>query len=325
MISLKLNDKAAESHFLLIEKFLISRIKNIIKNGIRKKSGKSSVVIKPNTNLVNYLNFLLISENLESLIIAQPDKLQKIISDLSKKYPEFLDCKSESNRILYNIFVSSCYDKTKKFSKHDFITIINLDTCPYCNRNYIYYLAKKDEIKPQIDHFFPKSKYPFFAMSFYNLIPSCQTCNGLEVKGEKDPVKLKITNPYQVKDSDFTFSYEVLTSRIISSLLDKNSVKLELTSSLTGNLEVFKLRELYELHSDHVVELVFKSKIKYSDTYRKYLQKYREKGLSFSDNEIDRIILGNYTNVDEIHKRPFSKLYQDIGLDLGLVKRTKLP
>ncbi|MCU7618473.1 hypothetical protein NZ698_14830 [Chryseobacterium sp. PBS4-4] len=320
MISLKLNDKAAESHFLLIEKLLTSRISNVIKNGIRKKSGKIFVVLKPNKDLLNYLNFLLISGNLKKLITAKPDGLIKIISDLNKNYTEFLDSKSESNRILYNIFVSSCYD-TKKFSKHDFITIINLDTCPYCNRNYIYYLAKKDEIKPQIDHFFPKSKYPFFAMSFYNLIPSCQTCNGLEVKGEKDPVKLKITNPYQIMDTDFTFSYKILTSGIISSLLDKNSVKVELTSSLTGNLEVFKLKELYELHSDHVVELVFKSKIKYSDTYRKYLKKYREKGIFFSDNEVDRMILGNYTNIDDIHKRPFSKLYQDIGLDLGLIKK----
>lgn len=325
MISLKSNDKAAESHFLLIEKFLISRISNVIKNGIKKKSGTKFVTINANSELKNYLNFLLKAGNLKHLITAKPDELLKIISYLNKNYSKFLDSKSESNRILYNIFVSSCYDKNKKFSKHDFISIINLDTCPYCNRNYIYYLAQKDEIKPQIDHFFPKSKYPFFGMSFYNLIPSCQTCNGLEVKGEKDPVKLKITNPYQIKDSDFTFSYEVLTSRIISSLLDKNSVMLELTSSLTGNLEVFKLRELYELHSDHVVELVFKSKIKYSDTYRKYLKKYSEKGLSFSDNEIDRMILGNYTDVDEIHKRPFSKLYQDIGLDLGLIKRTKLP
>lgn len=321
MISLILNDKAAESHFLTIEKFLIARINNVINNGIKKKVGKTYLTINVNSDLNNYLNFLLKPGNLKGLINAKPDELVKMISNFKKKYPEFLDSKSESNRILYNIFVLNCYDDNKKFSKHNFISIINIDTCPYCNRNYIYYLADKDKIKPQIDHFFPKSKYPFFAMSFYNLIPSCQTCNGLEVKGEKDPIKLKIKSPYQIIDDDFKFSYKLLTSGIISSLLNKNSVKVELKSSRSGNMKVFKLKELYELHSDHVVELVFKSKVKYSDSYRKYLKKYREKGLSFSDNEIDRMILGNYTNVDEIHKRPFSKLYQDIGLNLGLIKK----
>ena len=31
--------------------------------------------------------------------------------------------------------------------------------------------------KKQIDHFFPKRKYPFLALCYYNLIPSCDICN----------------------------------------------------------------------------------------------------------------------------------------------------
>ncbi|MFX8327742.1 hypothetical protein ABTL71_18955, partial [Acinetobacter baumannii] len=93
------------------------------------------------------------------------------------------------------------------------------DTCPYCNRSYIYYISRRKEIKPQIDHFFPKSKYPFLAMSFYNLIPSCQTCNGFGAKEEKDPLTEGLINPYLLKTTDFSFSYKPVSGKIISSLL----------------------------------------------------------------------------------------------------------
>jgi len=320
MIGLKLNETIANSHFLAIKDFLIKRINNVLKNGIRK----DKILVRADGNLVIYLKSLLVGDNLKILITARPETFQGIISSLKRFYPEFLNSTSESSLILYNIFVSSCYDDNKKFSKYDFIASINIDTCPYCNRNYIYYLAKGKEIKPQIDHFYPKTKYPILAMSFYNLIPSCQTCNGFDAKGEKDPIRYGLKNPYLFENEDFKFTFKPTSGRILSALLDKNSVKVEFQKQIPGHLDIFKLKELYELHSDHVVELVVKSKIKYSETYRNYLSKYRDKGLSFSENEIDRMILGNYTDIEEIHKRPFSKLYQDIGLELGLIKRSNL-
>jgi len=315
MIKLKENSAAAEAHFIKIEKPLKQRIKNVLKNGIKKDGNP----IAPDTILRGYLKHLLTGDNLKQLILLKPESIHSTIASMKKYFPDFFNSASDSSKILYNIFVASCYDKTDVFSKHDFISDINIDTCPYCNRNYIYYLSKKNSIKPQIDHFYPKTKYPFLAMTFYNLIPSCQTCNGLEVKGELDPVRKGLINPYLIENDQFLFSYKPTSSGILGSLLDKHSVEVYLKAP-QGNIDVFKLQELYNLHTDHVVELVIKSKIKYSTTYRDYLEKYKEHGLVFSENEIDRMILGNYTNVDEIHKRPFSKLYVDIGLDLGLIK-----
>ncbi|WP_447951128.1 HNH endonuclease [Chryseobacterium koreense] len=316
MVNLNLNDVAANNHFNAVKDIIQSRIRNIIKSGISINGYKAS----PFGGLRNYLQSLLNDNELERLISARPDTLQGIIASLTNLYPDFINSTSDSYFVLYNIFVKNCYDKSDKFSKYDFITRIDRDTCPYCNRNYIYYISRYKGIKPQIDHFFPKSKYPFLAMSFYNLIPSCQTCNGFGAKEEKDPLIEGLINPYLLKNSDFSFTFEPVSSRIISTLLDKNSIKVKIIKNIPGHLDVFKLKELYELHSDHVVELIFKSKIKYSDTYRTYLEKYKEKGLEFSDNEIDRMILGNYATEEEIHKRPLAKLYQDIGKELGLIK-----
>jgi len=255
-------------------------------------------------------------DELKKLITAKPEALAAI----AVMFPDYTNPSNDAHFVLYNIFVARCYNLSDKFSKHDFIKSIDRDTCPYCNRNYIYYISKSKEIKPQIDHFFPKSKYPFLAMSFYNLIPSCQTCNGFGAKEEKDPLIEGLINPYLLSSSDFSFTYEPVSAGIISLLLDKKSVRVKFVKNIPGHLNVFKLTELYEQHADHVVELIVKSKIKYSETYRDYLKRYREKSLQFSENEIDRMILGNYATEYEIHKRPLAKLYQDIGRELGLIK-----
>ncbi len=47
----------------------------------------------------------------------------------------------------------------------------------------------------ELDHFYPKSRMPFFALSFYNLIPSCRSCNATE-KRDKDFCISTHVNPY---------------------------------------------------------------------------------------------------------------------------------
>jgi len=85
-------------------------------------------------------------------------------------------------------------------------------------------------------------------------------------------------------------------------------------------MDVFKLKELYDMHKDHVAELIFKSKIKYGERYRSILVDYfHEKNLPINLGDIDRMIMSNYISNDEISKRPLAKLYRDIGRQLGLL------
>ena len=85
------------------------------------------------------------------------------------------------------------------------------------------------------------------------------------------------------------------------------------------NSEIFNLEKYYQMHQDHVLELIIKSKTKYSDAYKNSLLKLSKYQLSKS--EIDRMIIGNYSLEKEQHKRPLSKMYQDIGKELGLIKK----
>ena len=316
MIQLAYNQLAAEAHFISVKDALQNRIRNILVRGIQ--IGGQPYRLRGRYRL--YLHSLQTNDDeLRNLITAKPETFETLIDGFKTNLPNFLEVGHKCYHTIYNVFISSCYNQPEKFCKLDFIKRIAIDTCPYCNRNYIYYLSKAHEIKPQIDHFFPKSLYPFLGMSFYNLIPSCQTCNGFGAKEEKDPLAEGLRNPYLIRTSDFSFGYQIKSSSILDALIDKSSIKLQMSRNIAGNMRVFKLKELYQQHTDHVIELIIKSKVKYPETYRRYLKTYIEKGVQISDNDIDRMILGNYASEAEIHKRPLAKLYQNIGQQLGLI------
>ena len=57
----------------------------------------------------------------------------------------------------------------------------------------------------EVDHFYPKSIYPEKVVEWGNLMPSCRICNAK--KGNVDPNKVDLINPYIDNPSDFiTFS-----------------------------------------------------------------------------------------------------------------------
>jgi hypothetical protein len=323
MVRLALNPAAAESHFEELKTTIMERASNILNKGIKRsekeKNDKGVKVLKKSAvnidlDLSAFLTFISQETNLKQIVCLLPTDIDKFIIDLVSVHRIDMENNLDHNFVIANIFLETAYKV--KFQKWDFINKITLDTCPYCNRNYIYAISKKGKIKPQIDHFYPSSLYPVLAVSFYNLIPCCQTCNGLDAKKETDPVGT-LTSPYLVKSNDFTFTYKLNSIDVLNPLATKDAVEIKFLKKIDGHITVFKLEELYQKHADHVLELIIKSKLQYSDTYRDYLGSYDD--LKFNEREIDRMILGNFTAEEEIHKRPFAKLYQDIGRELGLI------
>ncbi len=97
---------------------------------------------------------------------------------------------------------------------------LGVKVCPYCNRMYTTTLFGGYKIRPDFDHFYPKSKYPYLAVSLFNLIPSCSICNRkkgntAEVfhKKEKNE-KFSIIYPY---DESFDEPQRCISFRVIPS------------------------------------------------------------------------------------------------------------
>lgn len=299
-----------DNYFDEIKVELLKRIKDINSKrtiSIEKKKYRVTNEIK------RILNYLEVENNLKRIIQNEPKDLVRLIKYVYKIFPKTHYKKESLNRIFYRIFVDYGYDKIDKLK---FIQNINLGSCPYCNRNYIFTVNKRGSVKPEIDHLYPKSIYPYLAVSYFNLIPSCPTCNGFGAKEGKDTFHVyPISNPYEIKENDFKFSISPKDIEFFSVEKEKynfNDFKIELFGN-KANLEIFKLEELYAQHKDIVLELLIK-KAYYPKSYIEEL-----KGFGFSEDEIYRYLFSNYNKEEDLHKRPLSKLIKDISEELDLI------
>ena len=76
---------------------------------------------------------------------------------------------------------------------------LQVPVCPFCNRIYTTTLFR-ESVRPAFDHFFPRSEYPYLAVSLFNLIPICDICN----KAKSDRID-SIIYPY---DESFDECFE---------------------------------------------------------------------------------------------------------------------
>ncbi len=314
MTKINFNQELFELHCDTIKKELekliadICTAKSIIK---KKKKIDGSNKFENYTYLtlsdadVTYLQSL----NLDMLLKAK--FLKEIIDEIgmptkgSKRY-----------KLQFYIFVEKGYEKffsqgknSKKYSAYDFTEKLDLKICPYCNRNYTF-IVRKGKLRPEIDHFYPKTVYPYLAINFFNLIPSCQTCN----KKKSNDVNFDLLSPYDVKGYSYKFTYtpnNIDFAMVEKEKYDYDNFEIDISGNQT-NIELFKLEELYKQHKDIVLELLIK-KAYYPESYIKELSKF-----GFSKDEIYRYLFSNYNQEDDLHKRPLSKLIKDISKELGL-------
>ena len=334
------NKKLAYCHYKYLKPLLKKRIEDIL--------NKNSIKIKENDVSINQATkecLEYIKNNLQKILLADAKELKELIRYFDVNYPCLtIDYKKEDKpplyTIVYNIFVSNgysnyfseVYNKTrknkieylieKKYHAYKFIEELNIRTCPYCNRNYISSVSKdkKDDKKtrPEIDHFYPKAIYPFLACSFYNLIPSCKTCN--HMKSDNDSFRNGLMNPYEMEEDTFKFSYDLNSVDILNiEFLERYDHKHEKNINIIfdkkngTNEKYFELEKLYnQEHRDIVLELLIK-KSYYPESYIKELASF-----GFSQDEIYRYLFSNYNQEQDLHKRPLSKLIKDITQELGI-------
>ena len=162
----------------------------------------------------------------------------------------------------------------------------------------------------------PKSIYPFLAINYYNLIPSCSTCNKLK----SDDNSLKLLHPYDDDINKINITYWLNDMKFynVKSIKDltfgsEKSIEIEIENMPNSNKKVFQLERLYQEHTDIVIELILR--------HLHYPQSYIEELSSFGYNkeEIYRFIFSNYLNEENLSKRPLSKLTKDIAEELNLL------
>ncbi|WP_053977210.1 hypothetical protein [Mangrovimonas xylaniphaga] len=272
---------------------------------------------------------LFTEDIMKKLIESKPKELKDLNDTLKSQFTSLRgktakDFKENANKIFVKSGYSDWFSKDETLGEkwnYRLARLLNIHTCTYCNREYVFVIRNPNKGKgmvSQFDHWFPKNDYPLLALSFYNLIPSCGTCNGIKasVKLDLDDhlhpyVHSNISNAYQ-------FSFLPKTNKE-NYIVFKNNNSMFNTKGI-DTVNALNLPLIYKGHSDKELQDLIDLRYKYSDNYLNILLENTFKGINISKEERYRLIFGIEIEEDNYHKRIFSKFKRDIINQLLSIK-----
>ena len=225
------------------------------------------------------------------------------------------------------------YDDVQEQVFPKYVRILGIKSCVYCNAQYAV-AAKKGKTERgkvyrsnyTIDHYLPKSEYPYLATSFFNLYPACFTCN--QMKSYKFPLfelyvkpadAAILRNPFVFRLDKHSFVKYSMTGRA-----EDLELKFESRNGLpAGTVDAaayenyFHVEKLYANYCDTVEEVIWK--------YRMYNKAGRQammaafSGVLPHKSDWNRFVLGNYDQEKDVLRRPLAKLVQDVAKQLGII------
>lgn len=252
-------------------------------------------------------------KHIDNIILAKPDVLNSQIKRWrNRKIGSILLLRN-----LKNVLVAY-YDKVSNKYGRDLVDKLNIKTCPYCNRQYIYTFKGRAPERPELDHFYPKADYPLYCLSFYNLIPACHSCN--HVKSEE---KIGMNPYYRAFGSRFVITDKAGNKLAKSKIYKLTEKEIELNfdgndAAEEENVRVLGLKDIYNKHTDYVKDLIDKS-MAYDTHARKALVESFQ-GAGYHPRQVYDFVWGRHLMDAEYEDRPLSKLTKDI-LDLLDIRR----
>ncbi|MCK6078376.1 hypothetical protein KZX70_26425 [Paenibacillus silvae] len=294
--------------------------------------------------MLNYLYF-----KSREIVSGRPSQLAETINYISGNFPsEQLyniqfnqnekECqfKKALKRVFnYDYFIKQ-YDITE-WGAYTLTTRLKVSVCPYCNRQFTTtYQSNDGRTRPQLDHFFDKATYPYLAISFFNLIPSCYVCNA-NLKGTRAFTLDSHLHPYEEEfdryrtftikfdegtDIDYVGIFEGNVKGFSIGFRDNPIIdKAEpIWRKIENNCNTFKLAELYNAHKDYATDLLIKSRIYNEEQIKNLLISFPD--LFQNESEVTRLVLGTLPGSElESNDRVLSKFTQDILMELRALSK----
>lgn len=237
--------------------------------------------------------------------------------------------------------------KTSGYPQNSEITIkqelyerLNIRACPYCNRQFIDPIAvtnnENEEIEKRyntgdLDHILPKSQYPLYAVSLWNLTPCCKTCNSAFKLDKPDEIlnpwedgfgdrviltlypenNESILNIFFGDTENFSVRWKVLQSKKSQSQdtesnNNQSAQKITKEDKIKNAITMFRLNELYTTHRSEIRKLLATQQ-KYPEVYDIFLSKFDngapEKTKPIEEEDYQTMVLARLTH--DIHKMNF--------------------
>ncbi len=244
------------------------------------------------------------------------DVLSRIMRKKGKKKSILEDSLSEEEYLKYSDYLPhKLFDYNKLYKKenwnrHKLLSLIGIEVCPYCQRNYISNYEEDEENNKKttgtLDHFYPKAHYPFLALSLYNFVPSCHVCNSVfKVTGD---VRNSVY-PYEESFDELGVKFRT-SKETIDAILEKNSdffVEIdyknledkEKKEKVENSIKNLGLDKVYKKsHNQYIQDLLYTVE-KYPENYLKVC------GEIFENDDYKKKQLEEYFK--DIVKEPYRK------------------
>lgn len=268
---------------------------------------------------LRYLNLFFINEiemNYEEVLVLEPEEIDAVacrIGNLKGTKLNYL----KNQILIYKNFSKTNADFGLNYSVVDLVRTTGMKVCPYCNRNYITVVGgvgSKRVRTAQIDHFWDKESYPYLALAFFNLVPSCGYCN------QKKSVTQVGLSPYHRDlntDSVLTFSHNELP---LPPLRNIDQINIEIlpgtNKEFLSNQKKFALEELYKTHTDVAYSTYLKS---FCFPESKIDELYQQLAFAFtSRDELKKYLFNIPTGSKDYVNQPLAKFIRDLAIKYGI-------
>lgn len=280
---------------------------------------------------IDYLERLLKELESKKIMSLSIKEIENLKNKMDEVAPTKRNIKSFSDKIIECLG----YDEIRANFLPKYFHEIGIKTCVYCNSQHTLNIevdtytkkGKKSKerkwvAKYQVDHSYPQGDFPYLSISLFNFIPSCATCNNIK---RKKLIDFKLYQD-QVIDKGFLFTLNEASKDLYIVNFDKEELIIEFYDPIKKDSksyvpysfeDSFHISEIYNTQKDLAEELLLKAVI-YNKEYKQTLIDNFNKAVPKTEL-FNRFLVGNYTEPEEIHKRPMAKFMQDIAKDVGLI------
>lgn len=253
---------------------------NLLKARFDLQLSKSKIAVSKgpyDRSLIDHME-----NSLRSILLGTPAEIEDFASDVVNRFPQFSAYaasrtkKTFPGRVKHEntlAIINACFDY-EWFSKqrggwgaYALVQAYRLRICPYCQANHVNLHINKAkgtrgvaafEMRPPLDHYLPKSVYPYLAVSLSNLVPSCGQCNS-GVKTAGDPRGRGFAHPLDATRISVRFSAKGTIRKNLNGPLQADEVVLTLTGvdgPSVSHVREFRLQERYDWYRHEIKDLL---------------------------------------------------------------------
>lgn len=286
-----------------------------------KRNKKRCKAFRENQTYADYVDLIKCKIS-EELITLKPSAFPALINEFND--PQYkvvnldiiLQIGNRKPCTFYELICTALqYTEIRQYILPKYIRRTGIKTCCYCNANYAI-TDSNGVAYYDIDHWKPRSVFPYLAISFFNLQPSCHNCN----MHKSDDIQEEYMSLWEdnvavsLDICRFKLGDEFIQEFWQSNKIEDFYVRIEPIGSenmpyVKGLREKLYVETIYQEFSDVIALTLWRKKI-YNQAMKESIE--NSIGISFSQDEMEHLIYGVDMRREDILKRPLNKLIQDV-------------